>query len=85
MSDQQNRPAHEIHNAIAPSVLRQIVHETNGSPVQMLIILESVVTGALTFIVKIGGDETVLDVFMARVRERMAEIRLTDLDPKGNG
>ena len=45
----------------------------------VLLLLESVVTGVLSVIVKQGGDEPVLDSFIEGVRQRMAEIRLGDL------
>lgn len=44
-----------------------------------LIALEGVVVGTFMMIVKIGGDEPVLDVFVERLRERLAEQRLGPL------
>ena len=44
----------------------------------VLLLRESVVTGVLSVIIKLGGDEPVLK-FIEGVRQRMAEIRLGDL------
>jgi hypothetical protein len=62
--------------------LSKVVSQTKlegGDEMDVLLLLESVVTGVLSVIVKLGGDEPVLDSFMEGVRQRMAEIRLGDL------
>lgn len=78
----------EIHNRDAGKIVSEIVKPTldaGGDMVQVLILLESVVTGVLTVAVKFGGDNFVLDTFIEGVRQRMAEIRLADVPTFGNG
>ena len=77
----------EIHNRDAGAIVRQIVKPTldaGGSMTQVLVLLESVVTGVLTVAVKLGGDNVVLDTLIEGARARMADIRLTDIPPKGS-
>lgn len=78
---------HEIHNRDAGKIIASIVRptlEAGGSPTEVLVVLESVVTGVVLALVKLGGDERVLDTLMAGVKQRLAEIRLTDLPTKGD-
>lgn len=48
-----------------------------------LIALEGVVVGTFLMIVRLGGDEPVLDVFADRLRERLAEARLGRIQAGG--
>jgi hypothetical protein len=69
-----------IHNEAAGRIVIEIVRPTiaaGGGPEDVLILLESVVTGVLTLVAKLGGDDRVLDVLVEGVRDRMAEIRLS--------
>jgi len=75
-----------IHNRSAGELVRQIVRPTidaGGTMTDVLVLLESVVTGVLELSVKLGGDNAVLDVFAEGVRRRMAELRLADLPTAG--
>lgn len=77
---------HEIHNESAGRIARDIVKPTvdaGGDMKDVLVLLESVVTGVLTVAVRMGGDNAVLDVFVAGVRDRMAAIRLGDAPAAG--
>lgn len=73
----------EIHNRDAGRIVAEIVRPTldaGGEITDVLVLLESIVTGVLTVAVKLGGDNEVLDIFIAGVRQRMAEIRLGDVE-----
>lgn len=78
----------ELHNRMAPEIVKLIVRETTkvgGTPKDILLITESVVMGVVLAVVKLGGDEKVLDVMIDSVRARLAEARLGDLRPAGKG
>jgi len=83
---QGRAPTHEIHNRDAGRIVTEIVKPTldaGGEMTDVLVLLESVVTGVLSIAVKLGGDNDVLDIFIAGVRQRMAEIRLGNIDLPG--
>lgn len=76
----------EIHNRLAPQIVRTIVAEplaAGGEPTDCLIILETVIVGVCEAVVRLGGDEKVLDVVMDRARQRLAQIRLGGLQTDG--
>ena len=76
----------QIHNRDAGKIVASIVRptlEAGGKETDVLVLLESVVTGVLLALVKLGGDEKVLDVFTANVRLRMAALRLKDIKTEG--
>jgi hypothetical protein len=76
----------EIHNRLAGQIVASIVKpplEAGGDMTDVLVLLESVVTGVLTAVVKLGRDGPVLDLFIDGVRDRMAKIRLSDIRPAG--
>lgn len=76
----------ELHNRISRDAVFAIVGEpmaAGGSPTDVLVILESVILGVTLAIVKLGGDEDVLDLVMERVRGRLAEQRLGNIKTKG--
>lgn len=75
-----------LHNEAAGRIVADIVRPTinaGGEISDVLVLLESVVTGVLTVAVKLGGDNAVLDIFAEGVRDRMAKIRLGDLPVAG--
>jgi hypothetical protein len=87
-TEEKAKTPYEIHNRDAGRIVAEIVCPTldaGGDTKDVLILLESVVTGVLSVVVKIGGDNEVLDVFIAGVRQRMAEIRLGNATASGNG
>lgn len=70
---------HEIHNATAGEIVKQIVRptiEAGGQMTDVLVLLESVVVGVALVAIKLGGDEIVLDQVLAGARKRLAEQRL---------
>lgn len=76
----------ELHNVLAGRIVASIVRpvmETGGDYLQVLILLESVIIGVLLAGVKLGGDDAVADAVFARVKERLAELRLGDIKPEG--
>ncbi len=82
MSEQQR----ELHNRLAGEIVKSIVKpllETGGTTTDVLILLESVVTGVYAACVRLGGDPPVWSVMSERIEERLAEMRLKDLPPAG--
>ena len=76
----------KLHNEIAGKIVESIVRppiEAGGSSIDVLIVLESVVAGVLSVVIKVGGDAHVLEEFFDGVRQRMAHVRLDDLPPAG--
>jgi hypothetical protein len=74
---------HAIHNATARQIVASIVRPTinaGGDMADVMVLLETVVTGVLTVAVRLGGDRPTLDVFLDGVRNRMTAIRLGDFD-----
>lgn len=87
MIDRNREQVVALHNILAGKIVSDIVRPTigvGGTIPDVLVLLESVVVGVLTLAVKIGGDNHVLDIFEASVRERMAKIRLGNLPPSGS-
>ena len=78
----------ELLNRLAGQIVASIVKpplEAGGNETDVLVLLESVIVGTVLTIVKLGGDERVLDAVIERARERLAEIRLDGIEPKGKG
>ena len=76
----------ELHNRLAGPIINSIVKpplKSGGDISDVLVLLESVVTGVLMAVVKPGRDGPVLDHFTEGVRGRIAEIRLKDTPPAG--
>lgn len=73
----------EIHNKDAGLLIRAIVKPTldaGGEFTDVLVLLESVVTGVLLFGIKTGGDECAINLLFEGVQKRLAELR--QFDPK---
>ena len=69
-----------VHNEAVGRIVTDIVRPTmaaGGTPDDVMVLLERIVTGVLTAVVKLGGDNK-LDMLVGGVRERMAPIRLGD-------
>jgi len=78
---------HEIHNELAGKIVASIVKpplEAGGQLTDVMVLLESVILGVVLMAVKLGGDEVVLDEVMLHVKERLAEQRLSTIEPSGN-
>lgn len=50
---------------------------------EVMVLMESCLMGAYLTLVKLGGDEKVLDVMVDGVRQRLAEHRLGDIKTEG--
>lgn len=82
-----NEAQHALHNRLAGQIVAAIVKpplEAGGGEADILVLLESVILGVCLTIVKLGGDEIVLDAVMERVKGRLAEQRLGGIDTKGS-
>lgn len=80
-------PAHELHNRLVGPVVASIVRPviaSGGSPEDILVLGESVLTGVILAVTKLGGDEPVLEVVFERVKQRLAEQRLGPIQAKGS-
>lgn len=80
------RMAHDLHNRLAGEIVASIVRpafQVRGSITDIMVLTESVLVGVCLTCVKLGGDERVLDTMMQGVRQRLAEIRLKDLEAEG--
>ncbi len=76
----------EIHNRLAGDIVRQIVKPTldaGGQMTDMLVLLESVVTGVMLIAVKLGGDDKVLPKLVEGVEQRLADARLRPIETRG--
>ncbi len=68
----------DLHNRMVVEIIKLIVEPTiksGGRAADVLVLLESVITGVIFYLVKIGGDEIVVDRLMAGVKQRLAEKR----------
>lgn len=77
----------ETHNRLAGEIVKQIVKptlESGGNLSDVMILTESVVVGVCLAVVRLGGDEAVLDVVIDGARKRLAEIRLSGLPTRGS-
>lgn len=78
---------HELHNELAGKIVSDIVRPMileGMTGTQALVLLESVIAGVCLAIVKLGGDEIILDKLMDGVKLRLAEIRLRNIEPWGS-
>jgi hypothetical protein len=76
----------ELHNRIAGEIVRLIVKPTfdaGGGPADVMELCESVLVGVALACIRLGGDNTVLDVMFDRAKGRLAEIRLAELPVAG--
>lgn len=79
-------------NAATRAAMRELVVGIVDDPAaattddrkDLLIALEGVVAGVFVAVVKLGGDDPVLDVFVEGVKERLARARLGDLPAEGS-
>ena len=77
-------PAHARHNDAIRPVMRLVLDLVGDRPVDLLIFAETLVVGIFMLIVRLGGDEPVLEVFAEGVRQRLAEQRLGPIEPDGH-
>ena len=74
----------ERHGAAILPILRLMFQLVGDNPVDLMILAESLVLGLFKLVVRLGGDEPVLETFTDRLRERLAQQRLGDIDTKGS-
>lgn len=75
-----------LHNLVAGEIVASIVRPvltTGGSIEDVMVLTETVLVGVALACVKLGGDEKVLDVMVDAARQRLADIRLKDIETKG--
>jgi hypothetical protein len=68
----------DLHNELVGKIVAQIVKpplEAGGGVTDVLVLLESVILGIVLMVVKLGGDEIVLDHVVDAVKRRLAEAR----------
>jgi len=69
----------EIHNRDVPqiveSIIRPMLEEAGGDTTDILVVLETVITGVMLYCVLDGGDDEVGDALLERVKVRLAELR----------
>ncbi|MGO4722194.1 MULTISPECIES: hypothetical protein [unclassified Inquilinus] len=78
----------EFHNRHAKQIVEQIVKEpiaAGGTMSDVMVLCESVLVGVVLGCFQLGSDVKVLDLIVGRVKERLAKVRLEDLEPEGNG
>ena len=76
-----------IHNRIADDIMKLMLEpitDHEGDYTDVLLLLESIITGIVLGIVKEGSEETVLDKVVETTKKRMAMIRLSEAAPHGN-
>ncbi len=78
----------ELHNRLAIQIVTQIVNEPidAGRTVSgVMMLCESILVGVVLGVFQLGSDVKALDAIVSRVKERLAIIRLEDLEIKGRG
>jgi hypothetical protein len=80
--------AAELHNRLAKHIVSQIVSEpiaAGGTMSDVMMLCESVLVGVVLGCFQHGSDVKAFDLIVSRVKERLAKIRLEDLETKGSG
>jgi hypothetical protein len=82
-----NVAATELHNHLARQIVSQIASPiaAGGTISDVMTLCESVLVGVILVCVEFGSDARALDLIVARVKERLAKVRLEDLETKGSG
>jgi len=78
----EQEEARKRHNALAPVIVKAIcgpVTKDKETIPDVLLLLESVIAGAVIFLAAPGHDEAVIDTIIDGVRERVAELRKNEL------
>jgi len=79
--------ATKLHNEMAGELVKAIVKPIingGGTIPQVMVLTESVLVGVALACIRLGGDEKVLDTMVDAAKNRLAEIRLKDIETKGN-
>jgi hypothetical protein len=80
--------ATELHNRLAKEVVAKIVTEpiaAGGTMADVLILCESVLVGVVVECFQVGSDAKILDMIVARAKDRLARTQLGDIEAKGEG
>jgi hypothetical protein len=80
--------ATELHNRLAKQIVSQIVHEpiaAGGTMSDVMMLCESVLVGVVLGCFQLGSEVKAFDLIVTRVKERLAKVRLEDLETKGSG
>jgi hypothetical protein len=80
--------AAELHNRLAKQIVSQIVNEpiaAGGTMSDVMMLCESVLVGVVLGCFQLGSDVKAFDLIVTRVKERLARVRLEDLETKGRG
>jgi hypothetical protein len=80
--------ATEGHNRLAKQIVSQIVNEpiaAGGNISDVMVLCESVLVGVVLGCFQLGSDVKAFDLIVGRVKDRLAKIRLEDLETKGSG
>lgn len=75
-----------LHNAIAGRIVASIIRPViaaGGDYASAMVLLESVIMGVVLAGVKLGGDERILDQIVVNIKARLAQERLSGIEPKG--
>ena len=78
----------DLHNKLAGEIVASIikpVFDNGGSAEEVMVLTESVLAGVVLVLVKLGGDEIILDTMMEGVKERLADARLRHLPTQVRG
>jgi hypothetical protein len=85
-SVRDDEAAAELHNRLAKRIVSMIVQEqmaAGGTISDVMFLCESVLVGVVLGCFQLGSDERALDAIVSRVKERLAKVRLEDLEMKG--
>jgi hypothetical protein len=77
----------ETHNAAIKNIVASIVKpplEAGGDLTDVMVVMESVLTGVMLVGVRLGGDEAVLDLMVGQVKARLNEIRMSAVKAEGS-
>jgi hypothetical protein len=80
--------AAELHNRLAHQIVDQIVNEpiaAGGTMSHVMMICESVLVGVVLRCFELGSDVRAFDIISGRVKERLARVRLEEIETKGRG
>lgn len=83
-----DRAAAQLHNRLAKQIVSQILREpiaAGGTLSDVMMLCESVLVGVILGCFELGSDVKALDLIVDRAKERLASVRLTDLETKGIG
>jgi hypothetical protein len=75
--------ATEVHNRLAKQIVSRIVNEpiaASGNISDVMLLCESVLVGAVLGCFQLGGDVKAFDLIVGHVKDRLAKIRLEDLE-----